>query len=88
MGTKPESLPDGLPTITDARSLPLMGELLSAHEARSFVLDSWMAGEEELAGDFLIQAYLSAPDPEEQHDSRMAPALNVLVEPLRGRIPR
>ncbi len=52
--------------------------LFSAYEARSFALDSWMAGDGELAGDFLMQAYLSDPDPEEHYDSNFAPALRLL----------
>ena len=52
--------------------------LFSAHEARSFALDSWMAGDGKLAGDFLMQAYLSEPDPEERYDSVFAPALRLL----------
>jgi hypothetical protein len=52
--------------------------LFSAHEARSFALDSWMAGDAKLAGDFQMQAYLSEPDPEEHYDSIFAPALRLL----------
>jgi hypothetical protein len=52
--------------------------LFSANEARSFARDSWMAGDGKLAGDFLMQAYLSEPDPEEHYDSVFAPALRLL----------
>ena len=52
--------------------------LFSSHEARSFALDSWMAGDAKLAGDFLMQAYLSDPDKEEHYDSVLAPALRLL----------
>lgn len=52
--------------------------LFSSHEARSFALDSWMAGDGKLAGDFLIQAYLSDPDKEEHYDTIFAPALRLL----------
>ena len=52
--------------------------LFSAHEARAFALDSWMVGDAKLAGDFLMQAYLSDPDKEEHYDTIFAPALRLL----------
>ena len=52
--------------------------LLSSHDARAMACDAWMAGDDPLAGDFLITAFLTDPDPEEHYDAAFASALALL----------
>ncbi len=52
--------------------------LISSHDARDFARDAWIAGEATLAGDFLIEGFLSNPDISGDYDSNFVPAIVLL----------